>query len=110
MGIRETQIFGLNSEALGFLDKNCKRTGEKTCPTCKHVTGGDKIVKDYKDESGLGMFDDGPTLQEYTLKEGGVAREVVQASPWSSGPCIFLCLEIDGKRMFMWEEGEIQNC
>jgi hypothetical protein len=65
--------------------------------------------KDYKDARGLGMFGDGPMLKEYKLKDGKVAKEIVQASPWSGGPCIFLCLEVGGKRMFEWSDDDIAH-
>ena len=109
MGIRETQIFGLTEEAHKFLEENCKRTERKECPTCHNVTGGQRIEEQYADESDLGMFDDGPKLDRYQLKDGRTAKEVVQASPWSSGPCIFLCLEIDGKSHFEWAQKEIDE-
>ena len=40
-----------------------------------------------------GMFDETYPLFEYTLKDGRVFQEYVQAEPWSSGPCIFLALK-----------------
>lgn len=109
MGIRETQFFGLSEKAHKFLESNAKRTPAKTCPTCKHKRGGDMIRTEYADRSDLGMFDDGPKLYEYKLKDGSVAKEVVQSSTWSSGPCIFLCLEIGGKKKFKWPENVIRN-
>ena len=51
----------------------------------------------------------GPELKEYTLQDGRMAREVVQAIPWSSGPVVFLCLEIDGEHKFTWSDEEIDN-
>jgi len=35
--------------------------------------------------------------------------EVVQAEPWSSGPVIFTCLEVDGERIGEWPQKEIDN-
>lgn len=110
--MRCTQIIGLTVQADEFLEKEVKRTPKIPCPTCKHVTGGDWYQVVYDETTGVqaGMFDDGPLLHEYTLKNGETVREVIQASPWSSGPCIFLCLEDkDGKRMFEWSEKEINN-
>ena len=64
----------------------------------------------WKDAREVGMHDDGPMLDKYKLKSGKWVREVVQAVPWSSGPCIFLCLEDeDGKRLFEWTDGEIEK-
>jgi hypothetical protein len=55
------------------------------------------------------MFDDGPSLYEYTLKDGSKVKEVVQACPWSSGPMIYLCLEDEhGNKMFPWPEEEME--
>jgi len=37
-------------------------------------------------------------------------KEVAQAESWSSGPCIFLCLEdMDGNRYGEWLEDEIEK-
>ena len=90
--MRCTQLIGLTVEAEEFLRKN----------------GGEGKI--YEDATNEGMFEDGPMLHEYNLVGGKVAREVIQAVPWSSGPCIFMCLEIDGKRMFEWSQEEIDNC
>lgn len=112
--MRSTQIFGLSKLARDFLRENHRPVFE-TCPTCGHdkVTDPKEVV--YKDESALGMFDDGPALMEYILEDGRICREVVQATKFSSGPCIFLCLEVgmaDGQplvqRIGEWTEQEIE--
>jgi hypothetical protein len=110
MGIRETQLYGLTKKANLFILENAKRTLKKKCKTCGNVEGGEIIKKFYKNASSIGMFDDGPLLNEYTLKDGTTIKEIVQASPWSAGPCIFLCLEKKGKRMFEWNKKIIDNC
>ena len=43
-------------------------------------------------ETYAGMFDAEYPLQKYTLPDGKVFWEVVQAAPWSSGPVFFLAL------------------
>jgi hypothetical protein len=106
MGIRETQIFGLNEDADRFLSENAKR-GVAACPSCGQDVKDQILKREYGSAESLGMFDDGPRLYEYQLTDGRKAREVVQADPWSSGPCIFLCLEIDGQRVFEWPADQI---
>lgn len=68
------------------------------------------LRREYGSAAGYGMFDDGPPLFEYEIQGGGVVREIVQDCPWSSGPCIFLCLETDaGLRIGEWPETEIET-
>lgn len=63
----------------------------------------------------LGMFQEMIPLGRWSLvgpfkcRENACIREVVQASPWSSGPMIFTCLEVDYgnggiSRMLQWIE------
>ena len=108
--MRCTQIIGLTNEAQKFLDKNCRTEPIQFCPHCKKSIKEGKIFNIYKSATNEGMFNDGPYLHKYSLKNKKVAYEVIQATPWSSGPCIFLCLEIDNKRMFKWSQKEIDNC
>jgi len=109
--MRCTQIYGLTKEAEKFLEKNAKRVPKKTCPTCKHTSGGGlkKVVYDKKTGVRAGMFDDGPELFEYTLKgKKGIVSEIVQEVPWDSGPCIYLCLvDENGNHMFEWTDEEM---
>lgn len=47
------------------------------------------------EESGeyfTGMFEEDYPLHKYTFPDGSVYYEMVQADPWSSGPCFFLAL------------------
>ena len=109
--MRETQNMGLSQEALDWLDKHAERTKVKTCPTCKHTTGGGYDCEVYDKETGVsrGMFDDGPELYSYKTDRETVV-EIVQAVPWSSGPCIFLCLQDkEGKKIGEWSQEEIDN-
>jgi hypothetical protein len=69
-----------------------------------------KLAEDYvsnlkeleSDTSTFGMFDEDIPLRRWEMpedykynREGECIREVVQATPWSSGPMIFTCLEFD---------------
>jgi len=110
--MRCTQLLGLTHEAIEFLQKEIRRTSIVKCPTCGHERGGEMYMQVYDEETGVkaGMFDDGPHLNEYQLKGSKVVREVVQAVSWSSGPCIFLCLEDnDGNRLFEWSQEDIDH-
>lgn len=107
--MRCTQIAGLSREAINWLNENQKEPECEECPHCGHRKITDAHDRVYGDAKLLGMFEDGPDLFEYDLKEGGVAREVVQTVPWSSGPVIFLCLEVDGKRIGEWSQKDIDN-
>ena len=105
--MRCTQTIGLTYAARTFLNKNVQKEVEVVCPCCGHKRGGCSIERVYDTKTGRekGMFDDGPDLMEYTLKDGSKVREIVQISPWSSGPMIFLCLEDEsGKHLFKWKE------
>jgi hypothetical protein len=107
--MRETQIMGLTVEAQEFLEANCEKV-EITCLGCKQdkIKVFDRVVHDSARE--LGMFNDGPDLFVYNLKDNSRIKEVVQATPWSSGPCIFLCLEDEkGEKKFKWSERAINQ-
>ena len=58
-----------------------------------------RFVKDLKelesDSSASGMFHEKIPLRKWKAPKGGVVREYVQESPWSSGPMLFLCLDLD---------------
>lgn len=108
--MRCTQLQGFTPEANKFLDENCKMVPDKTCPHCGGVLSTIAESKIYADATGQGMFDDGPMLSQYTLKDGKIVKTIVQATVWSSGPCIFLCLEDeDGKMLFPWPQEEIDH-
>jgi hypothetical protein len=81
------------------------------CPHCGKPSGQIMDMEVYDSETGVGygMFNDGPPLYKYNLKDGRTAYEVVQTVPWSSGPMIFLCLEIDKEKQFLWTEKEIEK-
>lgn len=106
--MRCNQWMGLNDKARDFLNHNCVMIPGDVCPKCGHVLNQKKDCK--KREWIQGMFGlDYMPLIDFKLTDGRVASEVVQAEPWSSGPVFFVCLEIDGKRMFEWTQSEIDN-
>lgn len=108
--MRCTQIIGLRKEAEEFLEKWCSKITDKWCPSCGTAVHQVRSAKIYYDAGEEGMFEDGPQLMEYDLINGTKVREIVQASPWSSGPCIFLCLETEDKvRLFEWSQEDINN-
>jgi len=108
--MRMTQLFGLTNGARKYLEKNVKRIPCSPCPHCGKMTTNRMDVTPYEDARHYGMFDDGPILNQYMLKSGKIVKEVVQAAPWSSGPCIFLCLENErGKQFGKWPQKEIDS-
>lgn len=51
-------------------------------------------------------------LHRYTMPDGTVYNEYVQAEPWSSGPCYFIALKnADGNIVHnsLWTDDEINN-
>lgn len=59
-----------------------------------------------------GMFGDQYALNKYTLPDGTVYYEGVQAEPWSSGPVFFLALKDEKGNWVpesLWSEEEIEN-
>ena len=113
MGIRETQVMGLKDEAREYLRRNSKWIDKETrCPRCNVLIESSSFqsARVYDSNGKDGMFDDGPSLSEYDMLDGKKIKEIVQCAPWSSGPCIFLCLEDSkGNKMFEWTEEEIDN-
>lgn len=107
---RQTQIIGLSENAINFLNENAQQEPCNFCPHCNKAIDTRIISFVYASAAEEGMFDDGPKLLQYPLKNGEIAKEIVQAVPWSSGPCIFLCLEIAGAKYFEWPESALQNC
>lgn len=108
--MRCTQLRGLTKEAINFLNENCIRVPTQFCPHCQGVLTYKQQSEVYEDAAHAGMFDDGPNLYKYFLKDGSAVKEIIQAIPWSSGPCIFMCLEDEkGTRLFEWPISEIEN-
>lgn len=66
-----------------------------------------------------GMFDEKVQLRKWLNTDGSILEEVVQAEPWSSGPCIFTCLQYEGnetgthqmigKQSHRWDQEDIDR-
>ncbi len=107
--MRCTQFIGLNEKALMYLNENCIKEKQEKCPTCGHITGGNLINHTY--DMVTGMFDEEVAdLRVYKHKDGSEVREIVQATPWSSGPVIFLCLQYKGRNICKWAKKHIDKC
>jgi hypothetical protein len=108
--MRCTQIQGLTDAANEFLLQNGKKVVIARCPHCNGILTEATESNVCEDASDVGMFDDGPILHEYTLQNGTTVKEVIQTTVWSSGPCIFLCLEDQqGKQLFPWRQEVIDK-
>jgi len=102
------QHMGFTAEADVFLEEYAKKVGTHPCPHCGEMT--DKTFEKLSYSSYTGMFQQEYPLHIYLLKDGSTVKEIVQAEPWSSGPCFFMCLERDnGKRIGKWSQEEINN-
>lgn len=102
--MRCSQYMGLTQQAQNWLKENVQITPEHICPTCRHRRGGDIVKTQWNMDDHRDPFS-APPLYEYGLKDGSKVREVIQCSPWSSGPMYFLCLETpEGNRLFEWVE------
>ena len=106
--MRMTQEMGLTPEAEKFLADNCREVPNVICPKCGEVISKKRDCYQYNKTEG--MFDEEIPLYKYNLKDGSVVSDVVQVVEFSSGPCIFLCLETvgDGERIGEWSEKEIE--
>jgi len=107
--MRCDQEFGLTAEARKYLESYARKIeAPPACPHCGKLTRVDFEKKECGQY--YGMFGDEYPLMEYTLHNGVKAREIVQAEPWSSGPCFFLCLLLEnGTRIGEWRQSEIDN-
>jgi hypothetical protein len=96
---RSTQYIGLTDSAEEFVTKYCERipTENKT----SGMFGEDVPLGEWKlNEAAKESF-----ASSWARKDTLVVQEVVQTSPWSSGPMIFTCLMFageDGDYMFTW--------
>lgn len=105
--MRMTQIMGLSPRAHQFIIDNRMIVQEKcSCPHCVTPHVDVEVNKEIGDASHYGMFDDGPKLLGYQLKDGSWVNEYVQECQWSSGPMIFLSLE--GHPELDWTEEEMR--
>lgn len=90
---------GLPAEATVLLAVQAVRSSP-----CDHCGRDDGPVS--KVIGHVGMFDD-LALHEYELKDGRTAREVVQEEIWSSGPMIWLALELSDGSRIEWDPKDI---
>lgn len=108
--MRCTQLFGLTDLARAYISENVRTIPCNPCPHCGEPTSSTLDMVEYEDASDAGMFNDGPMLHRYNLKVGGYVEEYIQASPWSSGPCIFLALRDEkGNTFCKWTEEQINS-
>lgn len=109
------QFQGLTACAEVWLENNCVQVVTKSCPNCNHPLRLEPEV--ISEEHHDSFYGEGPTLRTMRLKDGGnicppssTVKEVIQAEPWSSGPCTFLCLELeDGTRIGEWDQETVEE-
>jgi hypothetical protein len=111
---RETQFIGLNPSAKKYIEEHAIHSEKVECPHCHNITGGNVVSVKWGNVWG-GIGEVCYELQEYTDKDTGEKfREFECASPWSSGPVIFLALEhnrgidIDPIKETLWNQEEIE--
>lgn len=117
--MRTTQIFGLTEEALKLLNDyesiKINERGVRTYPDGRTEHFEREVTKDprkiEKCGSFCGMFDEECPLHRYTMPNGKVYEEYVQADPWSSGPCFFLALRDENGPIeeTLWSDEDIDN-
>lgn len=109
--MRMTQIYGLTKEAEKFLKENVEMIPDLICANCKEVVSYKENKKIYANAKDAGMFNDGPNLWEYMLKDGSIVREKLNKyAPWSSGPNLFVDLvDKDENILYGWSEKEISE-
>lgn len=109
---RCTQIMGLHSRAEQWLQENQKiRLHKCSCPYCAKPHREHPVARFHESAKDLGMFDDGPDLIKYQLKDDSWVYEYVQEAPWSSGPMIFLALRREDQTPIeetLWKEEEME--
>lgn len=120
MGIRCDQLIGLNDWASDFVRKPTRkytdyvrRVYEDGMVNDLEVGGEECLVKrELSGQRMLGMFDESYPLNKYTFPSGRVVFEFEQASPWSSGPVMFLALKDENGepiKKSLWTEEEIEE-
>lgn len=103
MGIREDQYVGFTPAAMAFLDEH--ETAVQICTCCKRPFPRDlRVIGHY-----YGMFETAYLLFRHVLKDGRVADEFLQASPWDCGPVFFLGLQVNDGTRFEWSDEEIEQ-
>lgn len=121
MGIRMTQWCGLNERARKMIKAPMRKYKDRTVriyddgQTASFEHEGelpDREADVYDTDTLHSMFDEETPLMQYTMRDGRVYKEVIQCAPWSSGPCIFLCLaDGDGNiiKESEWTDEEIDR-
>jgi len=107
--MRMTQFIGLSEKAREFLQNKCKLD---TVQIFRNGVLQKEWTEPVREKWGtlFGMFEEEIPVFKYFLKDGSILKEVEQASPWSSGPVIFTCLEDeDGKRMYKWSKKKMEE-
>ena|SRR3990167_5530619 len=79
---RSTQFIGLTADAKDYI------RDFKPLPSDRNAIGM------FGEEIPLGKWEENRIRTRYPHQTNAIIREVVQTSPWSSGPMIFTCLEI----------------
>jgi len=102
--VRTYQHIGLKSDAIVFLQEHAAMVPDITCPDCGKVVR-ERFAKNEYDTVDATYAT--VSLHEYVLRDGRMAREIMQCMPWSAGPMGFLCLEVEGQLLFEWTEEEI---
>lgn len=102
--MRTDQYIGLTKSATEFIEQN-EIAPQKPCSCCGRPFKIErKVCGTYE-----GMFEDEYYLSEYQLKDGNIAQEFLQASPWSSGPMFFIGLKTSDGKEFRWSVEEMSN-
>lgn len=91
---RSTQLAGLSPKAQTLVQK----------PGVEKLSSGETFD---------GMFEETYPLHKYTMPDGTVYFEKIQAEPWSSGPVIFLALKNAKGNWIpnsLWDRNSINTC
>ncbi len=104
--MRMTQIHGLTKETEKFLRDNVEMIPDLICANCKEIVSSKQNKKIYASAKDAGLFNDGPDLWEYNLKDNRIVREKLNKyQPWSSGPNLFIDLvDEKGNILYEWSE------
>jgi len=115
--MRCDQSMGLNERALAIIAPVYRKYQDKITRTYEdgetvsfQLAGTCNLVK--CEPSGEYEGFDTHRLMKYTLPNGDVYQEFVQAEPWSSGPCTFLALKDktgNEVKESLWTDQEIES-
>ena len=102
------ELLGLNEKAHLYVEKRIFPDGRELT---RNVTGT-RTVCELSGGRFYGMYDVQYNLHKYTLPDGRVYTEFVQAAPWSSGPMFFIALkDEDGNEVeeSLWSQKDINE-